>query len=782
MNSMVPEDKSVQVADGSTSIVGAVQGLVIGDHNTVNQTFNITQHDAYLAQEWRALPAHWVERTSVANQAVNALMPGAVVALCGMGGSGKTALASRIASEVASRFPAGCFWIDLAAGEIDDALLRIALAFGHDISLLKSRDARAQTVRSLMAGKVALLVLDDAWKATDLDCFLPLPQSCAALLTTRDDSLAASVANEVIAVEELAPTEAAALLAKASGTPDTEPVLPRLAQLLGGLPLALELAGKLARQQARRPGFSWKTFADRFAEGKQRLSLGLIGITVRAAFDQTWTRGLQSELQRAFALLGIFPAGSISTAEITAAWNADNTQSLEQLNQLVDLSLIRPVDSVSIRLHPLLADYAREMSNELFGDEKISAHQRVADYVFNAAPRPPRTLSDISFVLRSHFHAASAGDHERAERVYPWFPRVNGEVTSDTVQPVAIPGFLIDHGQYQTHLLHERLGLELMKESSPWARSFAVFHVGEASMRTGELNEAEEYFKQAVTLIENEDGREIGLSKFLMALGQAQAQMGKLDEALASFQRSVDFDRKVDAEGGVVGAHSGALISMLGMADVLGASDKAESLDQANRICQQVHAEAIEHHKSDIAIMALTRLVDFFRQTDPQQSVDLLRQAKQIAQMSPNALAGRQGARYARLLGENAMNLATSQQPTLEDALDWLCLAIAHSGECEAWQELGYALYDLGNLLEHILINGEPPLLASWACYSLCESYLRETEGGSARNAQFRIDERIMPRIEESQRAEAAASVAADPWGLIDAALSPRSTGWRPAV
>lgn len=779
---MVPEDNSLQLADRSTNIVGAVQGLVIGDHNTVNQTFNVTQHESYLAQEWRTLPVHWVERTSLMSKAEETLTPGAVVALCGMGGSGKTALASRIASDLAKRFPGGCFWIDLAAGDIDDALLRIALAFGHDISLLKSRDARAQTVRSLMAGKVALLVLDDAWKVTDLASFLPLPQSCGALLTTRDDSLAASVATEVIAVEELAPTEAAALLAKASGTSETEPILGRLAQLLGGLPLPLELAGKLARQQARRPGFSWKAFVDRFAEGKQRLSLGLTGNTVRAAFDQTWTRGLQSELQRAFALLGIFPAGSISTAEITAAWNTDNTQSLGHLNQLVDLSLIRPVDSVSIRLHPLLADYAREMSNELVGDEKIGAHQRVADYLFDAAPRPPRTLSDLSFVLRSHYHAASAGDHERANRVYPWFPRVNGEVTPDTVNPVAIPGFLIDHGQYQTHLLHERLVLDLTKESSPWTRSFAVFRVGEASMRTGELNEAEECFKEAVTLIENEDGREIGLSKFLMALGQVQAQLGKLDEALASFQRSVDFDRKVDAEGKVIGAHSGALISMLQMADVLGESEKSESLDQADRICRQVHAEAIEHHKPDIAIMAQTRLIYFLWQSDPEQATALLRDASQLVEKFPGALAGRQGSRYARLLAQSAVNLAMNGQLPVADALDWHCVTIARAGECEAWQELGYALYDLGSVLEHILVDGKPPLLASWACYSLSESYLKDAEGGSPLNGQARVDERIVPRIEESQRAVSAANVAADPWGLIDAALAPQSIGWRPSA
>ena len=255
---MVPEDKIVQVPEGGTvRVVGAIQGLVIGDHNTVNQNFSVTRHEAYVAQECHPVPTHWVERADLVTRATYALKAGSVVALCGMGGSGKSSLAARVAAEVGSRFAAGCFWIDLAADNTDEALLRIALAFGHDISLLKSRDARAQTIRSLISGQAVLLVLDDAWSTADLDAFLPLPGSCAALMTTRNDAIAASIATEVISVDELAPADAVSLLAATSGSPATEPFLQRVAAALGGLPLALELAGKLARQQARRPGFSW---------------------------------------------------------------------------------------------------------------------------------------------------------------------------------------------------------------------------------------------------------------------------------------------------------------------------------------------------------------------------------------------------------------------------------------------------------------------------------------------------------------------------------------------
>jgi tetratricopeptide (TPR) repeat protein len=772
---MVPED--AQTPDGkAVHVVGSVQGLVIGDHNTVNQSFNVTRHEAYVAREYPPVPAHWIERASLVVRAATALNAGSLVALWGMAGSGKTTLAARVAAEVASRFTAGCFWIDLAAGDTDQSLLRIALAFGHDISLLKSRDARAQTVRSLMAGRSVLLVFDDAWTAADLDAFLPLPSSCAGLLTTRDDSLAASVATEVVMVEELVAEDAVALLAAVSGSPATDPLLRGVAEAFGGLPLALELAGKLARQQARRPGFSWTAFAASFRDGTGRLSLGLAGASVRAAFDATWTRALGAEVQRAFALLGIFQPGEISTAEAVAAWAADDTPARAHLDELIDLSLIRLVDAVTLRLHPLLFDYAREMTERLTPEEQTSAHCRVADYLFRIAPRPPHNLRDMAIVLRSHLHAAKARDRDRSSRVYPWFN--DGDVH------VAVPSFLLDHGQHRTLVIHERLQLEFAKDSSAWARSFALFGLGEALLAARELPEAEERMQQAVGLMKgpdvDADGRAIGLAKFLMGLGQVQAQLGKLDAAEATFRHAVDFDRKV-AAGGVSGAREGALIGLLQLADLLAQSNRPNGDDQAERISRDVYAEAAQHGSAQVAVMALTRLARQFVQSDPAQALKALRVAQQVGKDRPEAFAGRQGARYARLLAESAKTLVFNGQPALDDTLALLCLAIGNAGRCGAQQELGQALYQLGNLFEHYhLIGREPPLVAAWACYTLSEAYTRDYETGSPLNAQFRIEERIVPRIEKAQHTTAAAAVVADPWGLIDAALAPHALGWRP--
>jgi tetratricopeptide (TPR) repeat protein len=578
-------------------------------------------------------------------------------------------------------------------------------------------------------------------------------------------------------VRELTEADAIVLLAKLSGTPESEPLLRQVAKTLGQLPLALELAGKLARQQARRPGFSWETFANYFSEGDKRLSLGLAGTNVRAAFDATWSHALEMEIQRSFTLLGIFKVGDIYTAEAAAAWDADEQQARDHLNQLLDLSLVRLIDPVTIQLHPLLADYAKAMLENYNQEERISAHCRVADHLFQAIPRPLQSLSDMAVLLRSHYHAAMARDRERADRVYPWF--------DDGTNNIAVSGFLIDHGQKHALVELRRQDLQFSENASAWSRSFEYFYLGDALRDTGQFDEAEECMLQAVKLMEapdiDEHSQSLGLGKFLMGLGQIQAQMGKLDEAEASFQQMVDFDRKIQASGEVVGAHDGALIGLLQLADLYAQSTKPDGIKQTERICRAVYDEARQYGIASIAIMALARLTNLYEQPDPDQALETLNLATEIGKTSANAFSGRQGARYARYLAESAAVLALNGKPALENALDLLCHAISNAGQSDAWQELGQALYQLGNLFEHYFIVGrDSPLTAAWACYALSGSYLKENEGGSPLNAQFRINERIVPRIEEANRASAAEAVVADPWGLIETALSPRKLDWRP--
>lgn len=751
------------------NVTGVVQGLVIGDHNTVE--INVVKHEAYVAREAPALPAHWIERADLLARAA-AVAGGGVVALVGMGGTGKSALAGRVAAETAQAFPDGCFWIDLAAEEGEESLARIARAFGHDITALDTKD-RPRIVRSLLTRRRVLLVLDDAWSVESTDLFLPPPAGCAALVTTRNEAVATAVATDVIAVDSLEREHAAAMLARVFGTQDAMPDLAGLAEMLGGLPLALELAGKLARKQARRPGFAWDAFAASFATPAQRLGLGLADASVRAAFDTTWTRALDAPRQRAFALLGLFEPGEISTAEAAAAWHAAADAARTILDDLVDLSLIRFVDKVTVQLHPLLADYAQEKARELAEDERIAAHRRIADHLFERAPRPPRTLADLRYVLRSHIHACSAGDRERAGRVYPWF-REGQALTS-------VPAFLIDRGQVRTRVRHARLELALAGDLPAITRSWYMFWLAEALMGAAAFTEAHDHMRDALAIMEgpeaDDDERALGLSKFLLYAGQIHVAVGDDVAAEAAYRRAVEYDRKLAADGTVHGAAGRALITMLQLGDLL---ERRGDGSGAVKIFFDALEEAKAIGEADVAVMAEDRLARMTAQTEPPYALNRIREARAIVAVAPRAFAGRQGARYARQLADTAANLAFAGEDAIDDSLALLAIAIRSAGQVDAQQELAASLYKLGNVLEHFhLLDREAPLAAAWAAYALADRFTQETEAMATNGAQ-RIELRIAPRMTEAQRATAAAAVEADPWGLLDAALAPTSIGWRP--
>ncbi|MEP7198940.1 MAG: BTAD domain-containing putative transcriptional regulator, partial [Chloroflexota bacterium] len=88
-----------------------------------------------------------------------------IVGLIGMGGIGKTTLATQLAHALRAQFPDGVLWAHVATSEPMAILDSWARAFQCDYSGLPDLDSRAAAMRSLLADKHALLILDDVWDA-----------------------------------------------------------------------------------------------------------------------------------------------------------------------------------------------------------------------------------------------------------------------------------------------------------------------------------------------------------------------------------------------------------------------------------------------------------------------------------------------------------------------------------------------------------------------------------------------------------------------------------------
>ncbi|MEV6620711.1 helix-turn-helix domain-containing protein [Amycolatopsis sp. NPDC051114] len=115
---------------------------------------------------------------------------GVVVAIAGMAGVGKTALALEAGHRLARRFPDGSLHLDLRGHAADppdplDLLDRLIRELGGEPPTPLSLDAASARFRTLLAPKRVLLLLDNARDAAHVAPLLPGAGGSAAIVTSR---------------------------------------------------------------------------------------------------------------------------------------------------------------------------------------------------------------------------------------------------------------------------------------------------------------------------------------------------------------------------------------------------------------------------------------------------------------------------------------------------------------------------------------------------------------------------------------------------------------------
>lgn len=299
-----------------------------------------------------------------------------LLTLVGAGGIGKTRLAIESAASLASDFSEGVVFVSLQ--DVTDSVTMVtAIAHALQCPLAGSQEPYAQLVRFL-AGKTLLLLLDN------LEHLLDEIDILADLLAAAPDVKLLATSREVLnlsdewlyhleglAIPPVAPDarEAADLVAYDSVqlfvergrrvlpdfAPDAEPeYIAEICRLVGGLPLALELAAAW---------LNMLTCAEIAAEIRQSLDflttnhrdIAARHRSIRAVFDHSWHR-LSPDASRVFMQLAIFTGGFQRDAA-----QAVTSATLPILAKLVEQSLLRwQPDARRYHIHELLRQYALE--------------------------------------------------------------------------------------------------------------------------------------------------------------------------------------------------------------------------------------------------------------------------------------------------------------------------------------------------------------------------------------------------------------------------------------
>ncbi|MET8528704.1 BTAD domain-containing putative transcriptional regulator [Micromonospora sp. NPDC005172] len=291
------------------------------------------------------------------------------VAVFGMAGTGKSALALRAAAEALDAFPDGQLHLDLGGSvagtpppplQVAARVLR-ALHPGTDEPAPSGiAEARAR-VRSLLFDRRVLLVLDNATDAAQVDGLLPVRGGCALLVTSRTPITSDA---PTLRLEPLPAADALALLRATAGDRpvDDEPeAASAVVSLCERLPLALRTAsGRLTEG----PHWSLSRLARVLRDERYRLAETGLGPRLGASYRRL---GAAAPI---FRRLGRAHPGPV-TAELTAALSgAPPEDAARALDCLVAAQLAEPAGPGRFHIGDLVRLYAAELAADEAGGDR----------------------------------------------------------------------------------------------------------------------------------------------------------------------------------------------------------------------------------------------------------------------------------------------------------------------------------------------------------------------------------------------------------------------------
>jgi tetratricopeptide (TPR) repeat protein len=308
-----------------------------------------------------------------------AVKTGTVVCISGMGGTGKSALAVQFAHEEGHRFEDGVLWADLRRQDIGAILESFARAYGEDLSTVPDRLSKAEALRSILAQRHALIILDNVEPDTDVDLLLPSAGPSFTIVTSRHRNLRAMRGARHLALGLFDESDSLRHLEKVLGqsitATDSAPAR-ALVAFCGFLPLALDILARLVKQTS----LSVQEFADIVLDEAHGLDIMSEGErSVVDCFNLTWIR-LTQQQRDLLASSSILGGSSFGIDVLRHINGLSRLEARVVMGQLVSMSVVGLTSSGRYRLHPLLREFAATRLRGMGDDFYRACRLRIADY------------------------------------------------------------------------------------------------------------------------------------------------------------------------------------------------------------------------------------------------------------------------------------------------------------------------------------------------------------------------------------------------------------------
>ncbi len=405
MDSDQPQQHQAISGAGAVGVGGDATNspMITGDQNTVIQSSRDTLYaegDIYIGTNLPPPPAPGSaplkpalvigrdrdlqvlkQRIGIPTTGAHPAPPKVLTAMRGWPGVGKTTLAAMLAHDpdINARFPDGVLWASLGQ---QPSLFGELAAWGRalgvpDLNRARTVEEASNFLRGLLRNKRYLLIVDDAWQSEHVMPFNVGGSGCALLITTRLPEVARTIAptpDDVYVLGVLSEADALELLRTLAPTvvAENEAISRELVKDLEGLPLAIQVAGRLLHTEASY-GFGVEQLLADIREGARLIETQAPADRAEVANETTPTVAallkkstdrLDAHTLDCFAYLGAFapkPA-TFDAAAMKAVWEVDDPKPI--IRTLVDRGLLEPSGEGRFWMHAILVAHAKSFLTE----------------------------------------------------------------------------------------------------------------------------------------------------------------------------------------------------------------------------------------------------------------------------------------------------------------------------------------------------------------------------------------------------------------------------------
>lgn len=601
-----------------------------------------------------------------------------VVALVGLGGVGKTALAVHVAHILSSQFPDGHLYANLRSNSqpIDpaDLIARFLRDLGIDPGQIPvDAEARTAVYRALLAGRRILVVLDDVSDTAQARPLLPGTASCGVLITSRR-RLHDLEGITILDLDVLPPDCASQLFAHIAGEERVraEPdAAQEVVAACGGLPLAIRIAGA---QLASHRSWSVRNLAEHLADQRNRLDTLQAGnLAVRTAFGASYSnlrrrRNGEKEgidASQLFRFLSLWTGPSISLPAASALMGKPEASVLSALQTLADEHLLESPASGRYCFHDLIRIYAAERTHiEETMESQETAITRLLNWYLHTTEAAAQVISpqNTRVPLSSRLGGVRPLDFRSIEEAIAWCEAERACLVAATSLannsalhelawkvPAAAMSFFYRRGYWSDWVATHEIGLGSARAiEDRHAEAWMLNNLGIVS-GIRHMEESIDYLQQAMAICAEIDDRR-GEARTANNVATACLNLRRFDAALEVAQRSLQIQRKA-------GLRHGEGIALRNLGNCYRHSG---SYDQALGLLQQSLVILRELGDRDAEADTLADLGDTYLGLDQgSKSREFLRQSLAITR----AIGNRYGeARTLRRLGHAEIQAGNARQ------------------------------------------------------------------------------------------------------------------------